>query len=75
MDTQISKSRFKARALEIFRRVEKTGEPVVITDHGEPKLIVKRYAAPSRDTQLQLKDSVVRYDDPLDPVGEADWEN
>lgn len=75
MDTQISKSRFKARALEIFRRVEKTGEPVVITDHGEPKLIVKRYAAPSRDTQLQLKDSVVRYDGPLDPVGEADWEN
>lgn len=75
MDTPISKSRFKARALEIFRRVEQTGEPVVITDHGEPKLVIKRYAVPSADPRQQLKNSVLRYDDPLDPVGEADWEN
>lgn len=75
MDTQISKSRFKAQALEIFRRVERTGEPVVITDHGTPKLIVKRYAKPSGKQRERLKGSVLRYEAPLEPVGEADWES
>lgn len=74
MDTQVSKSKFKAQALEIFRRVEETGEPVVITDRGEPKLIVRRYVPQSADPIQRLKNSVVRYDNPLEPVGESDWE-
>ena len=41
MSAPISKSNFKAKALEIFRQVEASGEPVVITDHGEPKLEVR----------------------------------
>jgi len=74
MKTEISKSKFKAQALEIFRRVELTGEPVVITDRGAPKLIVKRYSPASNSPQQRLKGSVVRYDNPLSPVAEADWE-
>lgn len=74
MDVQISKSKFKAQALEIFRRIEETGEPVVITDRGEPKLILKRYRTPESDSRQGLVGSVMRYDDPLEPVGETDWE-
>ena len=34
----ISKSRFKARALEYFRQVERTGRELIITDRGKPVL-------------------------------------
>lgn len=74
MKTEISKSKFKAQALQIFRRVEQTGEPVVITDRGTPTLIVKRYIPVSSGLQQQLRGSVLRYDHPLDPVAEADWD-
>lgn len=73
METEISKSKFKARALEVFRRVELTGEPVIITDRGTRTLIVKRYAPASNNPQQRLRGSVVRYDDPLGSVGETDW--
>lgn len=74
MKTEISKSRFRARALEIFRSVELTGEPVIITDRGNPTLIVKPYSAPSSSPRQRLKDSVLRYEAPFDPVGEEDWD-
>jgi len=34
MERMVSKSTFKARALEYFRQVEETGEEFTITDHG-----------------------------------------
>jgi antitoxin (DNA-binding transcriptional repressor) of toxin-antitoxin stability system len=74
MTAPISKSAFKARALEIFRQVEASGEPVVITDHGEPKLEVRPYRAPNRDPLEALRGSVLRYDDPTEPVGVEDWD-
>ena len=43
MTTTISKSRFKPRALEYFRRVETTGEELVITDRGRPVAKVVPY--------------------------------
>jgi len=30
----VTKSKLKARMLEYFREVERTGEPLVVTDHG-----------------------------------------
>jgi PHD/YefM family antitoxin component YafN of YafNO toxin-antitoxin module len=30
--TTVSKSRFKAQALELFRQVERSGKPIIITD-------------------------------------------
>ncbi len=74
MDTEVSKSKFKAHALEIFRRVEATGEPVIVTDHGTPTLIVRKYQGDAVDARERLKGSVLRYDDPLAPVAEEDWE-
>ncbi|MFP3559849.1 type II toxin-antitoxin system Phd/YefM family antitoxin, partial [Paraburkholderia sp. SIMBA_049] len=34
----VSKSEFKARALEYFRLVEASGESLIVTDHGKPTL-------------------------------------
>lgn len=74
MAAQVSKSEFKARALEYFRKVEASGEPLVITDHGRPSLELRKIAEDTRDPFEILKGTVLRYDRPLDPVDEEEWE-
>lgn len=74
METEVPKSKFKAHALEIFRRVEMTGEPVIVTDHGKRSLIVRKYLDSVPNVRDKLKGSVLRYDTPLEPVAEDDWE-
>ena len=74
MSAPISKSNFKAKALEIFRQVEASGEPVVITDHGEPNLEVRPYRARGPEALDVLRGSVLRYDEPTEPVGAEDWD-
>ena len=74
MAVQVSKSEFKARALEYFRKVEASGEPLVITDHGRPSLELRKIAEDTRDPFEILKGTVLRYDRPLDPVDEEEWE-
>ena len=74
---RVSKSQFKAHALELFRQVEGSGEPLVITDHGRPVLEVRPYRPtdPSEaDPLCQLRSSVLRYDDPFAPVAVGEWE-
>lgn len=73
MDIEVPKSRFKSKALEYFRRVEQSGDRVIITDHGRPVLEIRklRGGAP-RDA---LKGTVIRYEDPTAPVAEDDWQN
>lgn len=74
MSTHLSKSQFKPKSLEYFRQVQETGEPIIITDHGKPVLKIVPYT-PSLDELLKaLRGSVVRFDDPLEPVGVDDWE-
>jgi hypothetical protein len=74
MAGKVSKSQFKAKALELFRQVEASGEPLVVTDRGEPKLEVRRYRATKRKPLAILRGSVLRYDNPTAPVGEEDWD-
>lgn len=74
MAVRVSKSQFKAKALEYFRQVETNGEAVVITDHGEPRLEVRPFSPHSVDPLEILRGSVLRYDAPTAPVGEDDWE-
>lgn len=74
MDVLVSKSQFKARALEFFRQVEASGEAVVVTDHGQPTLEVRPYRPHTRNPLDILRGSVLRYDNPTAPVGEDDWE-
>ena len=47
MGRSVSKSAFKAKALEYFREVESTGAELVITDHGKP--VHKRLMAIAQD--------------------------
>ena len=74
MTAHVSKSKFKAKALEYFRQVEATGEPIVITDNGKPTLEIR----PLRQQQNpleKLRGSVLWYEGPFDPaVEDDDWE-
>jgi prevent-host-death family protein len=72
---RISKSHVKARALEYFRMVERTGRPVIITDRGVPVLQIVPYQRDPGEALRALRDSVVRYESPMAPVGEEDWES
>ncbi|WP_323072524.1 type II toxin-antitoxin system Phd/YefM family antitoxin [Mycetohabitans endofungorum] len=70
---QVSKSEFKAKALEFFRQVEASGESVVVTDHGKPTLEVRPYRNHERSPLDVLRGSVARYDDPTEPV-DVEWD-
>jgi prevent-host-death family protein len=69
----ISKSRFKAKALEYFRLVEKSGKPIIITDHGKPVLKVVPFSADPKEILKELRGTLVEYKAPLKPVGVDDW--
>jgi len=71
---QVSKSEFKAKALEYFRQVEASGESVIVTDHGKPALEVRPYRSVQRNPLDVLRGSIVRYDNPMDPVAVSEWE-
>ena len=74
MQQQVSKSQFKAKALELFRQVESSGEAVVVTDHGKPTIEVRPYRDTAASPLDRLKGSVIDYIDPMEPVGADDWE-
>lgn len=75
MDKQkISKSRFKPRALELMRQVEQSGQPLIITDHGSPKLEIRVYRESAPDPLARLRGNVLYYHGPTEPVAEEDWE-
>ena len=74
MEEMISKSQFKPRALEYFRKVEKTGKALVISDRGKPVLKIVPYTENSEQALKALRNTVVKYDDPTEPVGLEDWE-
>lgn len=75
MGEVVSKSSFKERALEYLREVETTGNELIITDHGKPVLKLVRYNPDPKAALEALRGSVIRYDDPTEPVGEEDWES
>lgn len=70
---QVSKSEFKAKALEFFRQVEASGESLIVTDHGKPTLEVRPYRGLERNPLDVLRGSAMRYDNPTDPVSVDDW--
>ena len=74
MKDSVSKSEFKPKALEYFRQIEKTGKDLIITDRGKPVLKITPYSQDPTESLKLLKNSVVKYEDPLDPVGLEDWE-
>ena len=75
MDHSISKSKFKPRALEYFREVEKTGKELIISDRGKPVLKIVPYSENPFESLKMLRNSVIKYVDPTEPVGIEDWES
>lgn len=74
LSEEVSKSQFKARALEYFRQVEVSGEAVIVTDRGRPVIEVRRYKADQRPPLERLRGSVIELGAPFEPVGEENWE-
>lgn len=72
---EVSKSQFKAKALEFFRQVEASGKHVIVTDNGRPAIEVRRYKADDRTPLDRLRGSVIELTEPFAPVGEDDWES
>jgi prevent-host-death family protein len=74
MTQSVSKSKFKAKALEIFRQVETTGKSLVITDRGRPVLKLVPFSDEPDEVLKELRGSVLRYEKPTEPVASEDWE-
>jgi antitoxin (DNA-binding transcriptional repressor) of toxin-antitoxin stability system len=74
MPKTVSKSQFKPHSLEYFRTIEQTGEELVITDHGRPVLKVVPYISDPEECFRGLRNTVLKYESPLEPVGVQDWE-
>ena len=75
MPLTVSKSQFKPRSLEYFRRIEQSGEELVITDHGRPVLRILPYVDDPEVCFRGLRNTVLKYDDPLEPVAVDEWES
>lgn len=73
MEHMISKSQFKPKSLEYFRMIEESGETLVITDRGRPVLKIIPYSANPEERLKVLRSSVLKYDDPTEPVAHEDW--
>lgn len=75
MTNTVSKSRFKAKALELFRQVERTGKAIIITDRGKPVLKLAPYREDPESALKLLRETVVKFEAPTKPVAESDWES
>lgn len=71
----LSKSKFKPQALEYLRMVEKTNQPIVITNFGKPSVKIVPYTPKVDQVLAELKGSVISYEDPFKSVGLDDWED
>lgn len=70
----VSKSALKAKALDYFRQVEQSGEPLVITDRGRPVLEIVPFRGDPDEARHALAGSVLGYEKPTEPVAAEDWE-
>jgi prevent-host-death family protein len=73
MENMISKSQFKPRASHYFRKVEKTGKNLIISDHGKPVIKIVPYSEDPEKVLKSLRDTVIEYKEPTEPVGFDDW--
>jgi antitoxin (DNA-binding transcriptional repressor) of toxin-antitoxin stability system len=75
MTRRVSKSHFKAHALELFRQVETSGESMIVTDHGTPTIEVRKLQESGPDPFEILRGSLLWYDRPFDPAAdESEWD-
>jgi prevent-host-death family protein len=70
----VSKSALKAKMLEYFRRVEETGEDLIVTDNNVPVIRVHaiRQRRPAREVFADVRGRVVYHEDVLSPTT-SEW--
>ncbi len=70
----VSKSALKARMLEFFREVERTGEPLVVTSDGVPVLKVVPFAE-TRSVEQAFADvrGQLSWTGDIDAPTDAEW--
>jgi antitoxin (DNA-binding transcriptional repressor) of toxin-antitoxin stability system len=71
----ISKTEFKAHALEVLRDIEQSGKPRIITDRGKPTLEIRKLRQQEVTPLEVLKGTVVKYAAATEPVADDDWES
>jgi prevent-host-death family protein len=71
---RISKSALKARMLEYFRRVEETGEELIVTDHNRPvlRIVPIRTRHSAAETFADVRGRVRYHGDVLEPTS-GEW--
>ncbi|MCZ7663196.1 MAG: type II toxin-antitoxin system Phd/YefM family antitoxin [Thermoleophilia bacterium] len=74
MAETVSKSKFKARALEYLRHVEQSGQELIITDRGRPVAKVVPLSTDVDSLLAPFRGALSWYKEPTEPVGEDDWE-
>jgi len=75
MAKTISKSKLKAKMLEIFRQLESSGQTLIVTDRGEPVLQIVPIKA--KDSVLAIFGDVqgqVSYLEDIDTPSLAEWD-
>jgi prevent-host-death family protein len=73
MEMTVSKAKLKPQLLRHFREVERTGQGIVVTDHGRPVLKIVPYTAEPLEALARLRGTVLTFSGPTDPVGEDEW--
>ncbi len=80
MQQTVSKSQFKAQALELLRMVEQQNQSLVITHSGKPVAKVIPYKEEGKEMKPEeilksLRDSVIYYEDSDEPaIDPKDWD-
>ena len=72
MQYVVSKSQLKAKILEYLRNVEKEKQELIVTHDGKPVAKIVPYK--EKAILDSLRNSVVYYKDPTEPVGQNHWE-
>lgn len=70
MTEKVSKSRLKAKMLEIFRKIEAEGEELIVTDRGKPVLRIVPIRKKDNVSQLfaEVQGQVIYHEDPDTPT-------
>lgn len=74
MNTPVSKSQFKPKALEYLRMVEEFKQPLIITHAGKPVVRILPYSDDKPKAQKSLQSTVISYENPTEPVVDMNWE-
>ena len=72
MEKMILKSQFKSLISYYFRKVEKTGMVLINSDKGKPVLRMVPYEEDPDNLLLPLRNTVIQYIEPTEPVGFED---